>query len=135
MCLSVSQKVAQNSRASALHPSNKIELIMCIHHKLCTSEKNMIRTHVGDRFTSEAQHYVMPEWYFTRTRVSRIKCFIADMMEPYVIVKHSPSTPMYDSRFIDYGFNKMSYIEKLRQMNFQMYILNDAFAIDYPHPM
>ena len=77
----------------------------------------------------------MPEWYFTRTRVSRIKCFIADMMEPYVIVKHSPYTPMYDSRFIDYGFNKMSFIEKLRQMNFQMYILNNAFAIDYPHPM
>ena len=57
------------------------------------------------------------------------------MMEPYVIVKHSPYTPMYDSRFIDYGFNKMSFIEKLRQMNFQMYILNNAFAIDYPHPM
>ena len=65
----------------------------------------------------------MPEWYFTRTRVSRIKCFIADMMEPYVIVKHSPSTPMYDSRFIDYGFNKMSFIEKLRQMNFQTHLL------------
>ena len=57
------------------------------------------------------------------------------MMEPYVMVKHSPSTPMYDSRFIDYGFNKMSYIEKLRQMNYQMYILNNAYAIDYPHPM
>lgn len=40
--------------ASALHPSNKMELIMCIHHKLCTSEKNMIRTHVWDRFPSEA---------------------------------------------------------------------------------
>ena len=42
---------------------------------------------------------------------------------------------MFDSRFIDYGFDKMSYIEKLRQMNFQMYIFNRAFAIDYPHPM
>ena len=77
----------------------------------------------------------MPEWYLTTARVSLIKCFITDMMEPYVMVKHSPSTPMFDSRFIDYGFDKISYIEKLRQMNYQMYILNRAFAIDYPHPV
>ena len=51
MCLSVRKKDCVKSRASALHPSNKMELIMCIHHKLCTSEKNMIRTHVGDAFT------------------------------------------------------------------------------------
>ncbi len=77
----------------------------------------------------------MPEWYWTQCRVSRIKCFITDMMEPYVMVKHTPQTPTYDVRFGDYGFNKISFIEELREMNFQMYILNNAFALDYPHPM
>ena len=57
------------------------------------------------------------------------------MMEPYVMVKHTPQTPTYDVRFGDYGFNKISFIEELREMNFEMYILNNAFALDYPHPM
>ena len=78
---------------------------------------------------------MMPEWYFTRTRVSRIKCFITDMMEPYVMVKHTPKTPLFDSRFMDYGYDKVALIEEFRQRNYKMMILNNAFAMDYPHPL
>lgn len=67
--------------------------------------------------------------------MSRIKCFITDMMEPYVMVRHSNETPFFDTRFGDYGFDKISYIEELRERNYQMYILMNAFAVDYPHPM
>lgn len=76
----------------------------------------------------------MPEWYFSHTRLSKIKCFIAHEMEPYVLVKHAPTTPLYDVRFTDYGFNKLIYIKQLKLLNYQFYILNNAFAIDYPHP-
>ena len=77
----------------------------------------------------------MPEWYISEGHVSRIKCFITDMMEPYVMVRHSNETPFVDTRFGDYGFDKISYIEELRERNYQMYILMNAFAVDYPHPM
>ena len=50
------------------------------------------------------------------------------------MVKHTPNAPFYDPRFTDYGNNKISYIEQLRQMNYQMFIFNNVFAIDYPHP-
>ena len=36
-----------NCRASAIQPANKQELLMCVRSKLCTSEKALIRTHVG----------------------------------------------------------------------------------------
>lgn len=76
----------------------------------------------------------MPEWFWTKSKVSYIKCFITDYMEPYVMVKHTPNAPFYDPRFTDYGNNKISYVEQLRQMNYQMFIFNNIFAIDYPHP-
>ena len=77
----------------------------------------------------------MPEWYVAEGHVSRIKCFVTDMMEPYVMVRHSSETPFFDTRFGDYGFDKISYIEELRERNYRMYILMNAFAVDYPHPM
>ena len=77
----------------------------------------------------------MPEWYSTHSRISFIKCFITDSMEPYVMVKHTPQTPFFDTRFGDYGYDKVSFIEQLRQMNYQMYIFSNVFALDYPHPV
>ena len=77
----------------------------------------------------------MPEWYSTHSRISFIKCFITDSMEPYVMVKHTPQTPFFDTRFGDYGYDKVSFIEQLRQMNYQMYIFSNVFAMDYPHPV
>ena len=67
--------------------------------------------------------------------MSRIKCFITDMMEPYVMVKHTPKTPIFDGRFMDYGYDKVALIEEFRQRNYDMMILNTAFAMDYPHPL
>jgi len=36
-------------------------------------------------------------------------------MEPYVMVKRSLNTPLYDPIFINYGFNKIEFIMELRQ--------------------
>ena len=81
----------------------------------------------------------MPEWYSTHSRISFIKCFITDSMEPYVMVKHTPQTPFFDTRFGDYGYDKVSFIEQLRQMNYQMYIFNNCWdyypLFDIGHPL
>ena len=80
--------------------------------------------------------YIMPEWYIAKqsSTISRIRCFITDFMEPYVLVKYSPKLPFFYERFINYGYNKVQYFENLRQMGFTFYILNHAFALDFPHP-
>lgn len=51
-----------------------------------------------------------------------------------MMLHYSPSLPLFGEQFVDYGYNKVQYYEHLRQMGFQFYIVNHAFAVDYPHP-
>ena len=55
-------------------------------------------------------------------------------MFSYVLLPYSSGTPLFDERFVDYGYNKVQLIEHLRAANFKFYILNHAFAMDLPHP-
>ena len=50
------------------------------------------------------------------------------------MLKYTPETPLFDERFVNYGYNKVQLIEHLRAMGYQFYILNQDFAIDLPHP-
>ena len=52
----------------------------------------------------------------------------------YLMVKYSPQVPLFHDKFVNYGYNKVQYFEHLRQAGFQFYILNHAFAMDFPHP-
>ena len=76
------------------------------------------------------------EWFSApaNQNVSKIKCFIADMQEPYMILKRGANTPLFSELFYNYGYNKVELFEHLRAAGFQFYILNHAFAIDIPHP-
>ena len=80
--------------------------------------------------------YVMPEWFVTRqsSPASRIRCFLTNFMEPYMLIRYTPSTPLFHEEFVDYGYNKVQYFENLRQMGYDFFILNHAFAMDFPHP-
>ena len=113
------------SRTVEYLPRNKQELTACILTNNCQSSKNNIRTHM----------YVMPEWYYNSPeKVKAIRCFITDFQEPYVMLRYSPETPLFDERFVNYGYNKVQLIEHLRAMGYRFYILNNDFAIDLPHP-
>ncbi|OAO13766.1 hypothetical protein AV274_4547 [Blastocystis sp. ATCC 50177/Nand II] len=59
---------------------------------------------------------------------------MTDFMEPYLMVRLSPDLPLFDDRFVNYGYNKVEYVENLRQAGFSFFILNQAFAMDFPHP-
>ena len=50
------------------------------------------------------------------------------------MLRYSPSTPLFDESFVNYGYNKVQLIEHLRQSGYTFYILNHAFAMDFPHP-
>ena len=61
------------------------------------------------------------------------KCFKERFMEPYVMVRRSEKLPLFDERFINYGFNKVQWIEHLRYLGYEYYILSRSFAFDIPH--
>ena len=105
-------------------PETKPQLIACMLSRNCMSSKNRIRTH----------SYVMPEWYLSDgEQVKRIRCFITDFQEPYVMVRRTEQLPLFDERFINYGFNKVQWIENLRYLGFEFSVLSQAFAVDIPH--
>ena len=63
-----------------------------------------------------------------------IPCFKSYKQEPYVMVKRTHFVPMFDERFINYGKDKISWIEHLRYSGYSFAVLRNAFAIDIPHP-
>ncbi|THD26988.1 LARG2 [Fasciola hepatica] len=52
--------------------------------------------------------------------------------EPYLVIHRS--APLFDPRFVGFGWNKASYIMKLDAAGYQMYVLPDAFVLHLPHP-
>ena len=87
----------------------------------------------------------MPSWFRVpkESSVSQMHCAFTDFQEPfppvsflrrrYVILKYTPSTPLFDERFVNYGFNKIQFVEHLRAANFHFFILNHAFMVDLAH--
>ena len=63
-----------------------------------------------------------------------IPCFKSFKQEPYVVVKQSSHLPLFDERFINYGKDKISWIENLRYDGYAFAVLRNAFAVDIPHP-
>lgn len=57
-------------------------------------------------------------WFSLRKSfaVMRVRCFANRFQEPYVIMRYTPSTLLFDERFVDYGCNKVQYIDHLRHM-------------------
>ena len=50
------------------------------------------------------------------------------------MVKRTALLPPFDERFINYGRNKVLWIEHLRYRGFEFSILTNGFAVDIPHP-
>ncbi|XP_050448704.1 xylosyl- and glucuronyltransferase LARGE1-like isoform X2 [Cataglyphis hispanica] len=51
--------------------------------------------------------------------------------EPYIVV--SKSAPRYDTRFVGFGWNKVSYVTHLTALNYKYIVLPDTFIIHRPH--
>ena len=77
----------------------------------------------------------MPEWYAdSSVLLYRIQCFVADFQEPYLLLKYDSETPLFDERFVNYGYNKVQLFEHLRTLSYKFFIWNEIFAMDIPHP-
>lgn len=87
----------------------------------------------------------MPPWFRVskESPASELDCAFTDFQEPsghssllmcsYVILKYTPSTPLFYKRFVNYGYNKIQFVEHLRAANYGFFLLNHAFMIDLAH--
>lgn len=55
-------------------------------------------------------------------------------MHSYLLVQKMDSLPLYDERFVGYGWNKVQWIEHLRYIGYRFYVFNNGFIIHCPHP-
>ena len=65
--------------------------------------------------------------------LTRVRCLRQRFLEPYVMVRKTPSLPLFDERFINYGFNKVQWIENIRYLGYEFHVLSQAYAVDIPH--
>ena len=81
------------------------------------------------------EDYFVPEWYTENYAplLTPVKCFKGDTQEPYVMVRKTTSLPRFDERFVNYGYNKVQWLEHLRFVGFDYAILTNGFAVDIPH--
>ena len=127
-----------------LIPQNKSDLIQCLNVHLCMMRKEYARTHVWFFFFSHAALCdAILVW--SSQGVSRITDGVRVnwlsgtvwlhflLNRRYVILKYTPSTPLFDERFVNYGLNKIQFIEHLRAADYRFYILNHAFMVDLSH--
>lgn len=123
------------TRSIPLMPATKQQLIQCVNAHNCSVFRPRSRTHVPTSSLSDPQDYISSSWYKLppNSNARYMKCFRQRFMEPYVMARNTPDLPLFDERFIDYGFNKVEWIETLRYLGYEFYVLSQAFAVDVPH--
>eukprot|EP00096_Caligus_rogercresseyi_P012646 TRINITY_DN5364_c0_g1_i1.p1 TRINITY_DN5364_c0_g1~~TRINITY_DN5364_c0_g1_i1.p1 ORF type:complete len:743 (+),score=142.12 TRINITY_DN5364_c0_g1_i1:258-2231(+) len=67
-----------------------------------------------------------------RTATSPYKIQWAEDFEPYVMV-HKDLIPKYDTRFVGFGWNKVSFILELFASGFEFIVLPNVFMVHMPH--
>lgn len=79
--------------------------------------------------------FINADWFaLNRTNpIARIRCIPNYEQEPYYFLKKSDKTPLFDERFVNYGYNKMQHMRHLTYVGYQFSILTNAYAMDMPH--
>lgn len=53
----------------------------------------------------------------------------------YVVVRRTANTPLFDTRFSDYGFNRQEWIQHLRYAGYEFRVFQHGFGVEIFHPM
>ena len=73
-----------------------------------------LQTYVVMHWKYDSQKTVSQYWYNAREPLEKWKCLPYEGMEPYTMIRRTNDSPLYDKRFVNYGFNKVQYIHELR---------------------
>ena len=77
--------------------------------------------------------YVESLWFRTTQPLLKMKCFPNRLQESYLLMKYSPDMLLFDERFVNYGCNKVQYVDHLRMRGYEFYLLTRSFAMDLVH--
>lgn len=119
------------------YPETKSDMVRCLRSSGCTIFRPLSLTHVRLARPPNAQNYLPKKWtsFGANVKYTRVPCFKERFLEPYVMVKRSEYLPRFDERFINYGFNKVQWIEHLRYLGYEFSILAQSYAVDMPHSL
>ena len=109
--------------SESLFPKNKEELINCVQRRECSHSKE-----------KGVQHrYLTTRWYSAKGPVLKMKCFQNRLQEPYLFLRYYHDMLLFDERFVNYGCNKVQFVDQLRLMGYDFYLLTRSFAMDLVH--
>ena len=77
----------------------------------------------------------MNNWWNSNPGIQDIDCIPFIEYEPYLLWHHDDSSILYDERFFDYGFDKISHMNNLRMNSFRFHTILGVFGFDLPHPL
>lgn len=88
-----------------------------------------LRQHSVDEFAvgSVAPHSVLP------LALPRAVSLFELLHCSYVMLRYNEDTLLFDERFINYGCNKVQYVDHLRYQGYSFYIPSDVFSVDLVH--
>lgn len=114
------------SKTIPLLPSTKQELIGCLKNQSCFLYREMKSTH----------NYLFEKWFLSDCPYyySLVSCWFNSIQEPYVVVKKSDKLPLFDERFVNYGFNKITWLRHLIRRGYYFGVISRGFVMDIPHP-
>lgn len=82
------------------------------------------------------QNYLYEKWFLSDCpfHYSLVPCWFNSIQEPYVMVKRSSMLPAFDERFVNYGFNKITWLHHLIRRGYYFGVISRGFVMDLPHP-
>ena len=51
----------------------------------------------------------------------------------FVVVRKTVNIPLFDKRFVNYGYNNQECVEHLRYKGYEFKVFRDGFLIEVPH--
>lgn len=95
-------------------PKTKTALLACMRKGICQIANAHLPTHVAIHIDyDDVQRFISAEWWKSHQGVVDLDCLPFRIMEPYVILRRTRNTPLYDECFINYGYNKVQFIDHL----------------------
>ena len=114
-------------------PATKADLLNCMHREVCQIANARLPTHVVADSMSYIQRFVDQAWWTEKQPVQSLPCVPFAIMEPYVVMRRTPRSPMYSEHFINYGYNKVQFIDELEHRGYVFAVLTVGFGFDIPH--
>lgn len=82
---------------------------------------------------AHSKRFVDAAWWREQRPVQALPCIPYAIMEPYVVMRRTASSPMYNEHFINYGYNKVQFIDELEHRGYVFAVLTVGFGFDIPH--